>query len=100
MSALPPIATAKADSRKSSCLLYPQKQTCGESAGVCEVTVRPDVRNDSANGAEKLRTTRELLARFDWKFRGEAAWFLGELRIRSHAVVVTLKGRRTSIPDR
>src|SRR5262245_11814038 len=28
MSALPPIATAKADSRKRSCLLYPQKQTC------------------------------------------------------------------------
>jgi hypothetical protein len=28
MSALPPIATAKADFRKRSCLLYPQKQTC------------------------------------------------------------------------
>src|SRR6516165_7475335 len=28
MSALPPIATAKADSRKRSCPLYPQKQTC------------------------------------------------------------------------
>ena len=28
MSALPPIATAKADIRKRSCLLYPQKQTC------------------------------------------------------------------------
>src|SRR4030095_13523186 len=27
MSALPPIATAKADSRKSSCLLYPRKRT-------------------------------------------------------------------------
>jgi hypothetical protein len=26
-SALPPIATAKADSRKRSCPLYPQKQT-------------------------------------------------------------------------
>jgi predicted transcriptional regulator len=30
--------------------------------GVGEATVRRDVRNDSANGAEKLRTTRELLA--------------------------------------
>src|SRR5262249_13633663 len=28
MSALPPIATAKADIRKQSCLLYPQKRTC------------------------------------------------------------------------
>jgi hypothetical protein len=28
MSALPPIATAKADSRKRSCPLYPRKRTC------------------------------------------------------------------------
>ena len=28
MSALHPIATAKADSRKWSCPLYPRKQTC------------------------------------------------------------------------
>src|SRR6476619_1905419 len=28
MSALPPIATAKADFDKPSCLLYPQKRTC------------------------------------------------------------------------
>jgi len=28
MSALPPIATAKADIRKTPCLLYPRKQTC------------------------------------------------------------------------
>src|SRR5262249_8077483 len=28
MSALPPIATAKATFRERSCLLYPQKQTC------------------------------------------------------------------------
>src|SRR5262252_153713 len=28
MSALPPIATAKADFRKRSCLLYPRKRTC------------------------------------------------------------------------
>jgi hypothetical protein len=28
MSALPPIATAKADFRTRSCLLYPQKRTC------------------------------------------------------------------------
>src|SRR5262245_12569415 len=28
MSALPPIATAKADMPKWSCLLYPQKRTC------------------------------------------------------------------------
>jgi len=28
MSAFPPIATVKADSRKRLCLLYPQKRTC------------------------------------------------------------------------
>jgi hypothetical protein len=28
MSALPPIATAKADSRKRSCPHYPRKRTC------------------------------------------------------------------------
>src|SRR5262249_42788391 len=31
MSALPPIATAKADSRKGSCLLHPRKRTCATS---------------------------------------------------------------------
>ena len=35
MSALPPIATAKADSRKRSCLLYPGKQTCAAQRDVC-----------------------------------------------------------------
>jgi len=29
MSALPPIATAKADFRARSCPLYPRKRTCG-----------------------------------------------------------------------
>jgi hypothetical protein len=33
--------------------------------GVGEATVRRDVWNDSANGAGKLRTTRELLAQSD-----------------------------------
>jgi hypothetical protein len=33
MSALRPIATAKADISKSSCLLYPQKQTCAVQLG-------------------------------------------------------------------
>jgi hypothetical protein len=28
MSALPPIATVKADIRNGSCLLYPRKRTC------------------------------------------------------------------------
>src|SRR5215469_15530056 len=34
ISALPPIATAKADSRKRSCLLYPQKRTCAVQTGM------------------------------------------------------------------
>src|SRR5262245_50961252 len=34
MSALPPIATAKADSRKGSCLLYPQKRTYAVQQGM------------------------------------------------------------------
>src|SRR5262245_16059268 len=44
MSALPPIATAKADIRKPPCLLYPQERTCAVSgpcllwakSGLCE----------------------------------------------------------------
>jgi hypothetical protein len=36
MSALPPIATAKADSRNGSCLLYPPKaDMCGALTHVC-----------------------------------------------------------------
>jgi len=34
MSALARIATAKADSRKRSCLLYPQKRTCAVQPGM------------------------------------------------------------------
>src|SRR5262245_6647655 len=34
MSALPPIATAKADFRKRPCLLYPQKRTCAVQPGM------------------------------------------------------------------
>jgi hypothetical protein len=33
-SALPPIATAKPDSRKRSCPLYPQKRTCAVQLGM------------------------------------------------------------------
>jgi len=35
MSALPPIATAKADIRNRSCLLYPRKQMCSALGHVC-----------------------------------------------------------------
>src|SRR5215813_12433475 len=34
MSALPPIATAKADSRKRPCPLYPRKRTCVVQLGM------------------------------------------------------------------
>src|SRR5262245_7362167 len=34
MSALPPIATAKADIRKQSCLLYTRKRTCAVQLGM------------------------------------------------------------------
>ena len=34
MSALPPKATAKADSRKRSCPLYTQKRTCAVQRGM------------------------------------------------------------------
>ena len=34
MSALPPIATAKADIRNSPCLLYPRKRTCAVQLGM------------------------------------------------------------------
>jgi len=34
MSALPPLATAKADPRKRSCPLHPQKRTCAVQLGM------------------------------------------------------------------
>ena len=34
MSALPPIATAKADIGRLSCLLYPRKRTCAVQLGM------------------------------------------------------------------
>jgi hypothetical protein len=44
MSALPPIATAKADSRKRSCLLYTQKRTCAVQKPMSALGQKPDIR--------------------------------------------------------
>src|SRR5262245_5611097 len=41
MSALPPIATAKADIPKRSCLLYPRKQTCAVQKGMSALRQKP-----------------------------------------------------------
>ena len=58
MSALPPIATVKADIRNGSCLLYPRKRTCAVQLGM------------SATGQK--RTSRSL---FDHLVRGyEQRW--------------------------
>ena len=40
MSALHPIATAKADLRKTPCLLYPRKQTCAVQRGTLNFNQR------------------------------------------------------------
>jgi hypothetical protein len=40
-SALPPIATAKADSCKRSCPLYPRKRTLGKSLSVIDPNLLP-----------------------------------------------------------
>ena len=56
MSALPLIATAKADSRKRSCLLYPRKRTC---AAHQPVPVVPDWALDQ-HTTEGRRMGRDL----------------------------------------
>src|SRR5262249_29797980 len=55
MSALPPIATANADFRKRSCLLYPQKRTCAVQLGMSALGQKRTlccVRVTSARGQE------------------------------------------------
>src|SRR5262249_49198476 len=53
MSALPPIATAKADIRKRSCLLYPQKRTCAVQTGM---SAKGHKRTSSHSIASSART--------------------------------------------
>ena len=43
MSALPPIATAKADFRTRSCLLYPRKRTCAVQKGMSALPPKADI---------------------------------------------------------
>src|SRR5215510_2075225 len=45
MSALPPIATAKADIRKRSCLLYPRKRTCAVQLGMSALGQKRTLRS-------------------------------------------------------
>jgi hypothetical protein len=47
MSALPPIATAKAHSREKSCRLYPRKQTCAMQGDMSAKGQFRDVRGTS-----------------------------------------------------
>ena len=49
MSALPPIATPKADFRKRRCLLYPRKRTCEAQLGM------------SAKGHKRTSNKEDLL---------------------------------------
>src|SRR5215471_14489429 len=53
MSALPPIATVKADISKRSCLLYPQNQTCAPHSLM------------SALGQKRTRAAQQRQALFD-----------------------------------
>ena len=53
MSALPPIATAKADIRKRSCPLYPRKRTCAVQPGM------------SALGQKRTHTPQQKGSLFD-----------------------------------
>src|SRR5262245_16535060 len=48
MSALPPIATAKADFRKRSCLLCPRKRTCAVQSGMSALGQKRHIAFDFA----------------------------------------------------
>src|SRR5262245_42179471 len=64
MSALPPIATAKADFGKPSCLLYPQKRTCAVQLGMSgdELTL-VDTFRYKTRMPSRAAAVRELLKR-------------------------------------
>ena len=57
MSALSPIATAKADFRTTSCLLYPQKRTCAVQLGMSALGQKRTLRHsfDHVVGAAEQR---------------------------------------------
>jgi hypothetical protein len=67
MSALPPIATAKADFRTRSCLLFPRKRTCAVHAAMsalgqkrtCAPTLAQNVRV-AANTSEAMGTNAKI----------------------------------------
>src|SRR5262249_16311685 len=61
MSALPPIATAKADFRKRSCLLYPQKRSCAvqwSMSALGQKRTSWHLLNRLSGGREKRRRDR------------------------------------------
>src|SRR5262245_26414619 len=74
MSALPPIATMKADSRRRSCLLYTRKRTCAVQLGM------------SALGQERTsgRLFDHLVGLREQRRRHGEAEPLGGLQINHH----------------
>src|SRR5262249_11883186 len=73
MSALPPIATAKADMTVCGCLLYPQKQTCAVRYALSALGPIADIskkspqrrRNVTGRGHAKVKRMSSALLRRD-----------------------------------
>src|SRR5262245_42438832 len=77
MSALPPIATAKVDIRKRSCLLYPRKQTCAPHKLMSELGHK---RTFQLIGLQRLSSGDACNARIDFAAKCPEIDGLGEKR--------------------
>jgi hypothetical protein len=69
MSALPPIATAKAKFRKTSCLLYSRKRTCAVQLAMSALGEK---RTSRASGRRRV-TGEDIVAIFGRLVTGEAS---------------------------
>src|SRR5262245_45020200 len=89
MSALPRIATAKADFRKRSCLLYPQKRTCAVQDRMSAKGQKRTLRSNR-NALRDARPVHcvELVVASRHKLSFDSRRFIGMSRIKGRCGVV------------
>ena len=95
MSALPPIATAKADFRKRSCLLYSQKQTCAAQNGMSALSESRQARLVVHQGIQSRGKASTIVYLCDY---AETAWApsnMAACRIRHVAEQTTAAGEHS-----
>src|SRR5215510_2690098 len=102
MSALHPIATAKADSGKPSCLLYPRKRTCAVQLGMSAMGHGPiadmcgakrHVCFSPGSGHSAVRHQRTVLAKSDTDDTKQGRGDIRRIRICNISLTHHLHGR-------